>query len=81
MFWMSERYLQTHPEVAKAVRDGARKPFFSSDLPQVLFYLGGIRTREYHEHHNILSPEYDMIRRRMLRGEVEYSDLYKPRNS
>ena len=81
MFWMSERYLQTHPEVAKAVRDGARKPFISSDLPQVLFYLGGIRTREYHEHHNILSPAYDMKRRRVLRGEVEYSDLYKPRNS
>ena len=75
MFYMTPSFRQYHPDVADAVKAAAHRPFISSDLCHLLFYLGGIRHPDYRENRNILSPHYDMHRKRIIRSDVDYDSL------
>ena len=79
MFYTTDSFAVHHPDVIEAIQASARKPFLSSDLCHVLFYLGGIDNREYKEHRNILSPRYDATRKRIIRSDVDYDELMRER--
>lgn len=79
MFYTTDSFTVHHPEVVEAIHASASKPFLSSDLCHVLFYLGGIDNREYKEHRNILSPRYDATRKRIIRSDVDYDEIMKNR--
>ena len=46
-------------------------------LPHLLLYLGGISTPLYREELNVISPNYDMNRPRILKGTTDYNRLKK----
>ena len=46
-------------------------------LPHLLLYLGGISTPLYRSELNILSPDYDTRRPRILKGTTDYNQLKK----
>ena len=46
-------------------------------LPHLLLYLGGISTPLYREELNVISPNYDTKRPRILKGETDYNQLKK----
>lgn len=75
MFFMTDSFRVNHPDVAEAVKTSADRRFFSCDLPHLLIYLGGISTPEYKEKRNILSPKYDLNRKRIIRNDVNYDEL------
>lgn len=75
MFYLSDRFQSLHPELTDAVRAAAHRPFITTDLPHLLFHLAGIATPEYKERLDLLSPQYDQHRRRILRDEVDYDEL------
>ena len=77
MFYMTDKFQVSHPELAEAVKGAADQRFYSSDLPHVLLYLAGIHCSEYKEMRNILSPNYHRNRKRILRNEVDYDELIK----
>ena len=77
LFYMTDTFKQRHPDVAEAVTTAADRPFISSDLCHVLFYLGGIGFKDYQEKRNMLSPHYDMNRKRIIDFEVDYDALMK----
>jgi heptose-I-phosphate ethanolaminephosphotransferase len=77
MFYLSDRFQSLHPELTDAVRAAAHRPFITTDLPHLLFHLAGIATPEYKERLDLLSPQYDQHRRRILRDEVDYDELIK----
>ena len=77
MFYMTDTFRLRHPDVAEAVAAAADRPFISSDLCHLLFYLGGIGFADYQEKRNILSPRYDIGRKRIIDFEVDYDALMK----
>ena len=46
-------------------------------LAHLLLYLGGIYTKEYREDLNVISPQYDEKRPRILKGVTDYNELVK----
>ena len=77
MFYMSDSFKEHHPDVAEAVKTSADRPFISSDLCHLLFYLGGISIPDYQEKRNILSPQYDKTRKRIIGSSTDYDELMK----
>ena len=75
MFYMSDTFMQQHADVTESIRAGRHRPFISTDLCQVLFHLAGIVTPDYKASRDILSPQYDTHRRRIIRGDVDYDEL------
>ncbi len=77
MFFMTDSFQVRHPEIVDAVKRAADLRFLSSDLPHVLLGLAGIRCREYLDHRNILSPNYDKNRKRIIRNDVDYDEVIR----
>lgn len=46
-------------------------------LPDMLLYLAGIHTKDYHAEYNILSPDYNELRLRILKSSADYDKLRK----
>ena len=44
-------------------------------LPHLMVWLGGIATKDYNPRYNILSPEYDEMRPRILKNSADYDKL------
>lgn len=44
-------------------------------LPHMLLWLAGISTKDYHAQYNLLSPEYDASRPRILKNKADYDKL------
>ncbi|GAB6977123.1 phosphoethanolamine transferase [Prevotella falsenii] len=76
-FWIycSPKYIEKHPKVfeqIKAVRD---KRFMTDALPHLLLHLAGIKAKDYHKEYDILSPQYNEKRPRILKNQINYDDL------
>ena len=50
----------------KEINDAANRPFMTDDLPHLLLYLAGIHTPWYDSRHNLISPDFDTKRRRLV---------------
>ena len=76
-FWIycSHRYALAHPQVFKAIKDAKGKRFMTDALPHMLVWLAGISTKSYHPQYNLLSPEYNEMRPRILKGPADYDKL------
>lgn len=77
MFYMTGTFKVRHPDVTEAVTTSADRPFISSDLCHLLFYLGGISIADYQEKRNILSPQYDKTRKRIIGSNTDYDELMR----
>ena len=53
------------------------RPLISSDLCNLLFYLGGISIPDYQEKRNILSPQCDKTRKRIIGSSTDYDELMR----
>lgn len=74
MFFISDTFKKNHPDIVQAVEAGVDKPLISSDISNILLYLGGINTKEYKSTRNVLSPDY-IPRKRLLRGTQDYDEI------
>ena len=76
-FWIycSHRYAVSHPKVFKAIKDAKDKRFMTDALPHMLVWLAGIGTKYYHDKYNLLSPDYDAMRPRILKNSADYDTL------
>ena len=76
-FWIycSHRYALAHPQVFKAIKDAKGKRFMTDALPHMLVWLAGISTKSYHPQYNLLSPDYNEMRPRILKGTADYDEL------
>ena len=75
--WCSQKYLKDHTTISKQIKSSLMKPFFSDDLPHLLLYLGGIETVYYKRELNIIDPNYNLSRKRLLRGIWDYDSIMK----
>lgn len=75
--WGSPRYIERHPYGWKAIQAAKDRPLMTDVLPHLLLYLGGISTPLYHPEYNVITPEYNTRRPRILKGVTDYNMLKK----
>ena len=75
--WGSPRYIERHPYGWKAIQAAKDRPLMTDVLPHLLLYLGGISTPLYHPELNVITPEYNTRRPRILKGVTNYNMLKK----
>lgn len=73
--WGSPQYIENHPYGWMAIQNAKNRPLMTDALPQLLLFLGGISTPAYRPELNIISPNYDMKRPRILKGVTDYNTL------
>ena len=76
-FWIycSPSYTAKHPDIVKEVREARQRPYMTDALPHLLLYLAGISAPYYNDRYNILSPQYDSSRPRILKNSANYDLL------
>lgn len=75
--WCSHKYATTHPYIFKEIVDAKKRPFMTDNLSHMLLYLAGIHCPQYKSKYNLLSPDYDLNRPRMLKLTTDYNKLEK----
>lgn len=73
--WCSKKYITAHPDLFRQIRAAKNRPMMTDALPHMLIGLAGIHTKDYRPEYNILAPEYDAKRPRLLKGIVDYDTL------
>ena len=73
--WCSRKYIKKRPEIFRQVVNARNRRFMTDALAHMLLYLGGIHARDYKEQLNLLSPEYDESRPRILKNTTVYDKL------
>lgn len=76
-FWIycSQKYISLHRDIYRQIRKAKDKRFMTDALPHLLLYLAGIETPTYNAKYNILSPDYDEMRPRILKNSADYDKL------
>ena len=75
--WGSPLYRKNHPYGWLAIQAAKDRPLMTDVLPHFLLYLGGISTPLYREELNVISPDYNVNRPRILKGVTDYNVLKK----
>ena len=75
--WGSPLYRKNHPYGWLAIQAAKDRPLMIDVLPHFLLYLGGISTPLYRSELNVISPDYNMNRPRILKGVTDYNVLKK----
>jgi heptose-I-phosphate ethanolaminephosphotransferase len=73
--WGSPLYRENHPYGWLAIQAAKDRPLMIDALPHLLLYLGGISTPLYRPELNIISPDYNTRRSRILKGTTDYDSL------
>ena len=73
--WCSKKYIDSHQEIFNQINESGSKPFMTDDLPHLMLYLAGISCEYYNETRNVLSPNFNTKRKRMLNGKCDYDEL------
>ena len=73
--WCSKKYIAARPELFRQIRDARKRRLMTDALPHMLMYLAGIHSKDYHPEFNILSPEYNEKRPRLMKDRVDYDTL------
>ena len=75
--WGSPLYRENHPYGWLAIQAAKDRPLMIDTLPHLLLYLGGISTPLYRPELNVISPDYNTRRPRILKGTTDYNQLKK----
>lgn len=73
--WCSQPYIVSHPEVFEQIVRAKDKRYMTDALPHLLLYLAGIHSPFYRDSLNLLSPEYNEKRPRILKHTTDYDKL------
>lgn len=73
--WCSHEYVVRHPEIYREIIQARHRRFMTDALPHLLLYLAGISAPSYHAEYNVLSPDYNELRPRLLKKSVDYDKL------
>ena len=76
-FWIycSHAFAVSHPEIYKQILEARNRRMMTDALPHLLLYLAGIHCKDYQAKYNVLSPDYDEKRPRLLKGSADYDQL------
>lgn len=73
--YCTKKYSAMHSDVVNKVKSAANKPYMTDALPHMLLGLAGVKCQYYRPEYDILSPEYNAKRQRLLLHQVDYDKL------
>lgn len=74
-FYCTTKYKKNHPDVVDAIKAAKSKPFMTDAMSHLLLGLAGIHTKHYRPQYDLLSPQYDATRKRLLKHTIDYDKL------
>ncbi len=78
--YCTEKYARKHPDIVKAIRASKDRPFMTDALSHVILGLTGVKSKYYRPEMDLLSPQYNSSRRRLMQHVVEYDSALKTDN-
>lgn len=75
VIWCSNKFKQNHPETVLSIQNAIDKPFSSDNLCQLMFHLGAIQTKYYHQERDVLSPNYKPGKRYITDQRIDYDSV------
>jgi heptose-I-phosphate ethanolaminephosphotransferase len=75
--WCSHKYVMAHPDIFSEIIQARKRRMMTDALPHLLLYLAGIQSKDYHEEYNVLSPNYNEQRPRIIKAKVDYDKKMK----
>ena len=78
--WCSQKYIDNHPQIFKQVEEARERPFMTDDLPHLMLYLAGIKSRDYKETRCIINNNFDITRKRLVSGKIDYDSIVNSTN-
>ena len=75
--WCSPKNRELHPDIYESVKAARKRSFMTDNLPHLLLSLAGIHTKDYRPDYDLLSPQYNNQRPRMLKNQTDYNQLLK----
>ncbi len=76
-FYCTAKYSKRHPEVVAAIRKAKNKPFMTDAMSHLLLGLAGIKCKAYRPELDLLSPQYNEKRQRLMQHLVDYDEVVK----
>lgn len=73
--YCTPKYRQKHPDVFRAVKQAKGKRFMTDATSHLLMGLAGMHTKYYRPDLDLLSPEYNAQRKRIIKNTVDYDTL------
>ncbi len=73
--WCSPTYVNRRPEIQESIKQAKDNRLMTDALAHTLLYLAGISSPDYHASYDILSPQYNEMRPRILKGTTDYDQL------
>lgn len=73
--WCSRKYIRRRPMIFREVVGARNRRYMTDALPHLLLYLAGIHCHDYQDRLNLLSPDYDESRPRLLKHTTDYDKL------
>lgn len=73
--YCTTKYAKAHPDVKRAVKAASKKPYMTDALSHMLLGLAGIHCPYYNPRYDLLSPQYDSKRKRLLKHTADYDKL------
>ena len=70
--WCSKSYIESHQEVFNQIESSSERAFMTDDLPHLLLYLAGISCKYYDETRNLISPSFNLKRKRLINGKCDF---------
>lgn len=75
--WYSQTFRRKHPAVVDRIWAARHKPFMNDDLPHIIMGLAGIKGQFYDPKRDLLSPDFNAQRKRLLKRKYNYDELNK----
>lgn len=70
--WCSTTYRRKHHKIFIETLQARNNKFMTDDLPYLLFYLAGIKTKDYKAERNLISPYFNNARHRLVLRNIDY---------
>lgn len=75
--WSTSTYQKNHPDLWRDIKAAANRPYMTDALSHMLLYLASIDCKYYRPELNLLSPEYNAKRKRILKHQTDYDEVVK----
>jgi heptose-I-phosphate ethanolaminephosphotransferase len=76
-FYCTKKYAKRHPDIVVAIKKAKNKPFMTDAMSHLLLGLAGIKCKAYRPQLDLLSPQYNEKRQRLMQHLVDYDEIVK----
>ena len=70
--WCSTTYRRKHHKIFIETLQARNNKFMTDDLPHLLFYLAGIKIKDYKAERNLISPYFNNAHHRLVLRNIDY---------